>query len=235
MVYYDLHIHSCLSPCADNDMTPNNICAMAQLKGLDCIAITDHNSAGNVRAAYTAAKKFNINLIAGIELNTAEEVHLLGYFPSPEQAEKFNLSLCSYRRHIKNKPDFFGVQHYMDENDQITNIEEELLIAPLTISFDDAVKQIRAFGGVPVPAHIHRSNGLISMLGFIPENTAIHTVETNKGETVPKGLRTVFSSDAHYLGDISEKENALPCKNNTADILAYLDSGGTHFARQGHE
>ena len=36
MEYFaDLHIHSCLSPCGDEDMTPANICGMAKLKGLD--------------------------------------------------------------------------------------------------------------------------------------------------------------------------------------------------------
>ncbi len=222
MVYYDLHIHSCLSPCGDDDMTPNNICGMAYVKGLNCIALTDHNSAGNVRSAYNAAKKFNINLIAGIELTTAEEVHLLGYFPDVDSAEQFNLSLLPYRRHIKNRPDFFGAQLYMDENDNIIKEEEELLISSLTITFDDAVKKIRDCNGVPVPAHIYRSNGVVPMLGFIPENAGINTVEIKNGEKAPKGLRAIFSSDAHYLENISERESALPCANNTADILEYL-------------
>ena len=43
-MHYDLHIHSCLSPCADDSMTPHNICNMAKIKGLDLIAVTDHNS-----------------------------------------------------------------------------------------------------------------------------------------------------------------------------------------------
>ncbi|MDO5021749.1 MAG: PHP domain-containing protein [Eubacteriales bacterium] len=223
MLYYDLHIHSCLSPCGDTDMTPNNICAMAHIKGLDCIALTDHNSTGNVRAMYKAAQKFNINFIAGIELNTAEEVHLLAYFPNVSKAESFNSYIAPYRLHIKNKAEFFGEQYYVDENDDIIKTEEDLLISPLTLPFDDAVKKIRSFGGVPVPAHIFRSSGLVSMLGFIPESACINTVEITKEEKAPQNYKTLISSDAHYLGDISERENALPCENNTAEILAYLD------------
>ena len=49
-LYCDLHLHSCLSPCGDEDMTPNNIVNMAKLKGLSCIALTDHNTARNCRA-----------------------------------------------------------------------------------------------------------------------------------------------------------------------------------------
>ena len=44
MLYYDFHIHSALSPCGDADMTPNNIVGMASIKGLDAIAVSDHNT-----------------------------------------------------------------------------------------------------------------------------------------------------------------------------------------------
>ena len=55
-VYYDLHIHSALSPCAEVEMTPNNIVNMSLLKGLDMIAVTDHNSCGNIRAVMEVAE-----------------------------------------------------------------------------------------------------------------------------------------------------------------------------------
>ena len=40
-IYYDFHIHSCLSPCGDDDNTPNNIVNMALIKGLNAIALSD--------------------------------------------------------------------------------------------------------------------------------------------------------------------------------------------------
>ena len=50
--YYDLHLHSCLSPCGSEDMTPANLAAMCALAGLDIVALTDHNtpSAGRRRS-----------------------------------------------------------------------------------------------------------------------------------------------------------------------------------------
>jgi len=66
--YYDLHIHSCLSPCGDDDMTPNNIAGMAALKGLNIVALTDHNSTKNCPAFFEACKKQGIIPIAGMEL-----------------------------------------------------------------------------------------------------------------------------------------------------------------------
>ena len=51
---YDLHVHSCLSPCGDNDMTPNNLVQMALLSGCDILALTDHNTCRNAPAAMEA-------------------------------------------------------------------------------------------------------------------------------------------------------------------------------------
>ena len=47
---YDLHIHSCLSPCGDKENTPYNIAGMAAVAGLDIIALCDHNTASNCPA-----------------------------------------------------------------------------------------------------------------------------------------------------------------------------------------
>ena len=82
----DLHIHSCLSPCAEEDMTPANICGMAHIKGLDAIAVTDHSSARSLPYVKEAADYYGLILLPGIEVTTREEVHLLGYFPTVEAA-----------------------------------------------------------------------------------------------------------------------------------------------------
>ena len=88
-LFCDTHIHSCLSPCGDNDMTPANICGMAAVKGLQLIAVTDHNAAGNLPTAQKCAEAYGLLLIPGIEITTAEEVHMLGYFPDVPTAVEF--------------------------------------------------------------------------------------------------------------------------------------------------
>ena len=70
---YDLHIHSCLSSCGDDDMTPGNIVGMAAIKGLDVIAVTDHNSCRNCPAVLKLAEQYGVLAIPGMELTTAEE------------------------------------------------------------------------------------------------------------------------------------------------------------------
>ena len=87
-VYYDLHIHTALSPCGDNDMTPCNIVGLAALCGLDVIAVTDHNSALNCAAVEKAGREAGIIVLSGMELETAEEVHVVLLFPSAAAAEE---------------------------------------------------------------------------------------------------------------------------------------------------
>ena len=78
--YYDLHTHSSLSPCADNDNTPYNLVGMAVLSGINILALTDHNTCKNCPAFFAAAKQYGIIAVAGMELTTAEEIHVVCLF-----------------------------------------------------------------------------------------------------------------------------------------------------------
>ena len=71
----DLHLHTALSPCGEERMTPNNIVNMALLAGLDLIAVTDHNTCGNCRAAIEAGARAGLAVVPGMELTTSEEAH----------------------------------------------------------------------------------------------------------------------------------------------------------------
>ena len=216
--FYDLHIHSCLSPCADNDMTPNNIAGMAVLNGLQIVALTDHNSTKNCRAFFAAAKKHGIIPVAGMEMTTAEDIHLVCLFPSLEAAEDFDAVYQSHRILYPNRPDIFGEQLILDENDEIVGREEHLLLNASDLSVPDAVKLLEQYKAVVFPAHIDREeNGMIASLGCIPEEPHFHCVEFRDKSSaeiyVPKyGLedkRILTDSDAHSLWDISEAENFL--------------------------
>jgi predicted metal-dependent phosphoesterase TrpH len=123
-MYYDLHIHSCLSPCADDDMTPNNICNMAYIKGLDVIAITDHNSCLNLPAFDVCAKNVGIKLIYGCELQTIEEVHVLGLFQTLDQAMSMQEWIDQKLKKQEFDPAYFGNELQMNEKDEVVSIEE---------------------------------------------------------------------------------------------------------------
>ena len=231
--YYDFHIHSALSPCADEDMTPNNIVNMARLKGLSMIAVTDHNSCGNLRAVMQVAANDPL-VLPGIEIETAEEVHILGYFPSLEQAEAMEKVVKEHLPFIPNRPEIFGRQLYMDADDTVTGEEEGLLVTATTLGVADVFSMVQNLGGVAVPAHIDRgSYSILSNLGFLPPELAIRTVEiTAKNrarlEERYKSLTILTSSDAHYLGDIAEMEQYIDIITKTThEILDKLTNKKT--------
>ena len=216
--YYYLHIHSCLSPCADNDMTPCNIAGMAAINGLGIVALTDHNSTKNCRAFFAAAKRHGIVPIAGMELTTAEDVHIVCLFPSLEAAEKFDDEYRSFRILYKNRKDIFGDQLILDEEDNVIGEEEHLLLNASTLSIENAERLAKKYGAAVFPAHIDRDeNGIIAALGCVPETPHFHAVEFRDRESIGEysekyGLSDkliLTDSDAHYLWDISEAENYI--------------------------
>ena len=231
MEYFaDLHIHSCLSPCGDDDMTPCNICGMARIKGLDIIAVTDHNTARNLPAVQEVCDAYGLLLLPGMEITTREDVHLLGYFSDVAAALEFGKLVKEHLPKKKNKPSFFGNQRVMNSDDEQTDEEDALLIGATDFSLHEATMRVLGFGGVPVPAHINRgSHGLLVNLGFMPEDYFYTTVEM--WNLLPcdakalEGRHVLHNSDAHYLGDIRERESALRLEHRTvADLLAWMRS-----------
>lgn len=217
--YYDLHIHSCLSPCAEDDMTPANIAGMGALCGLNIMALTDHNTTGNLEAFFAACKKHGIVPVGGMELTTAEEIHIICLFETLENALAFGDEVKKHLIPIKNRPDIFGNQLYMDDEDNILGEEPTLLLTASDLDLDSAVKLARSFGGAVYPAHVDRdSNGIIAILGDIPPDEGFTACEFNdsaNAETYPErypiinGLSVLSCSDAHRLWEISEAENFL--------------------------
>ena len=118
-LYYDFHLHSCLSPCGDKDMTPYNLVNMAKILGMDAIALTDHNTAQNCRAALEVGEKIGLTVIPGMELCTSEEVHVVCLFDEVNNAEAFSEHVLSTVPPVKNRPDIFGDQLIMDSGDGI--------------------------------------------------------------------------------------------------------------------
>ena len=212
----DLHIHSCLSPCGDDDMTPGNIVGMALLNGLQIVALTDHNSVKNCPAFFKIAKTHGIIPVAGVELTTAEDVHAVCLFRTLEDAMSFGELIEERRIRIKNDATIFGRQLIVDENDETCGEEPDLLINAVNLSLDEAYDEVTARGGVCYPAHIDRSSsGIISMLGDFPPEPGFSAFELNDIASLEDSLAKfpilterslvhVASSDAHYLTDISE-------------------------------
>ena len=195
-------------------MTPNNIVGMAKLKGLDLIAVADHNTARHLPAIEKVARANGIALLPALELNTREEVHMLAYFKTVDAALAFSDEIYPFLPPVKNRPELFGHQVELDENDEFVREEEKLLISALSLSIDDLVEKITLRGGLSVPAHINRGeSGILQALGFLPPGVKFSALEAARGMPLPeKGMPNVkilHSSDAHYLEDILEREEFL--------------------------
>lgn len=218
---YDLHIHSALSPCGDNDMTPNNIINMARLKGLDIIAVTDHNSTKNLPALFKIGEKQDLLIVPGIEVTTKEEVHILCYFLTLEDALKFDDDISKYLPSISNDNELFGEQLILNEKDKVVGEIKNLLISALDLSVDEIFLLVQEKKGIAIPAHVDKTSfSMISNLGFIPPHLPISTLEVSrkvhmnekemkKSWKLLKDYHFIQSSDAHYLEDILERQSFI--------------------------
>ncbi|MBM7561953.1 phosphoesterase [Fusibacter tunisiensis] len=219
-ISYDLHIHSCLSPCGSDDMTPNNIMNMAWIKGLDVVAITDHNSGKNVSACVGIGNDLGVLVLPGMEVQTREEVHVLCYFPHVKNLETFETELDLYRMQIPNRPDRFGNQWIMNDKDEVVGEMPLALILSIDLSIDDLYALVERYEGIMIPAHVNKdSNSILYNLGFIPPHLAFTTLEVMKNKEISDVLKNnfayIYNSDAHYLEDISEPENFLEVESKT--------------------
>ena len=206
---YDFHLHSCLSPCADQDMTPNNIVRMAKLLGIGLIAITDHNSCKNCAAAQKVGEREGVLVLPGMELCTAEEIHAVCLFEQLEAALAFGQYVEEHSLPVRNRPEIFGEQLILDEYDREIGREESLLIAATSISINEVDTLVPSYGGAVFPAHIDKeSYSILSCLGAIPEEAQFSSVEFSRYADVKKYSKMIpeitqmnhlFHSDAHML------------------------------------
>ena len=211
-----MHTHSCLSPCGDDDNTPNNILGMASLCEIDIVALTDHNTAKNCPAFFSAAEKYGIIPIAGMEVTTSEDIHAVCLFEHLDDAMRFDAVIEKSRMLIKNKTSIFGNQLILDDADNVIGQDDYLLSNATNISIEDLPELVKEHNGVCYPAHIDRmSNGIIAILGTMPPTPHFDCVEFHSRDKVEEYLKkyniedktVIISSDAHYLTDLRDKEN----------------------------
>lgn len=235
-LYYDLHMHSCLSPCGDADMTPYNLVNMAAINGLEVIALTDHNTARNCPAAIRAGKEAGLLVLPGMELTTSEEVHIVCLFSEVEAALAFSDYVYERLPDIENMPGIFGEQVLMDEADNDLGRLSKLLINATSVSVMEVRGLVEVYGGFCYPAHVDRSsNSILANLGEIPPECGFTAAEISKtgddaalmqAHAILQNMKRLHSSDAHYLPDIADPIHRLRVEARTpAGVLSALRRG----------
>ena len=202
----DLHLHTCLSPCAETEMQATAIVKQAKKVGLDMIGICDHNSAENVAAVLKAGVREGLPVIPGMEITSREEVHILGLFNTEQ--DLMHLQDMVYE-HLsgENYEDTFGPQTVVDEWDRVVGTNRRLLIGATTLTVEQIVKAIHQRAGLAIASHVDRERfSLIGQLGFIPKGLELDALEVS----IPSSIRQEYDypvvtfSDAHFLEDIGK-------------------------------
>lgn len=225
----DLHIHTCLSPCAELSMTPRDIVEKAASLGINIMAVCDHNSVENVAVTKDLAKKKGINAIAGMEINSSEEVHVLGLFPDMHSAMKMQEIVYLNLQPGKNDEDIFGMQVVVNEINEVMEFNERLLIGATNLTVSRVVELIHEWGGLAVASHIDREGfGIIGQLGFIPAELDLDALEISRSITREVAVRKfgayrhipwISSSDAHRMEDVGTRMTRFLMHHSTFEEL----------------
>ncbi len=241
----DLHIHTALSPCASEEMTPPAIVAAALRAGLDMIAVSDHNSAGNVAAVQEAARAAGgaLAVIAGMEITSMEEAHVLALFPDAAAAEGVSSHLRGMLPELgEHYRSYFGDQPLMDQAGSVTGKETVALAFATPLDLNDTVEIIHGAGGLAIAAHVDRKTfSVFSQLGFFPTDAGFDGVEVSRHvkpdsprlqEFAALGLPLTGSSDSHYLEDIGTASTELRLAAPTFPelVLAFAEAEGRSVA-----
>lgn len=231
----DLHVHTALSPCADDGMTPPAIVTAALAEGLAMIAICDHNSTRNVGAVQQAAGE-RLAVLAGMEITTMEECHVVGLFPDVAAAQAAGAEVgAGLERIADGYETFFGEQHVLDAAGTETERETLTLATATPLDVDSVVDLIHRHGGLAVAAHIDRKSfGIIGQLGLFPVAAGFDAVELSRNVAAGSeqesgfrayGLPILHASDAHYATDIGAAYTAVTCDRPTFDELVLAVRG----------
>jgi PHP family Zn ribbon phosphoesterase len=225
----DLHIHSCLSPCGDLDMYPRQIVTAAIEKKLDIIAITDHNASENIVATIKAACDKPLTVLAGMEVASEEEAHLIALFDNFNVMEQFQQvvydNLISFRINQRTIED----QVIVNEKDEVEGFNNHLLFGAIALSFHQLVNEVHRLKGLAIASHVDRESfSIISQLGFIPEGLPLDALEISPNMSIEQA-RSLFpdanrfplikSSDAHFPTDIGRQKTQFLIEEPTIEEL----------------
>ncbi|MCX7598645.1 MAG: PHP domain-containing protein [Armatimonadetes bacterium] len=226
----DLHVHSALSPCAGDDMRPPAVLLTAERRGVGIIGVVDHNSAGNAGAFLEAARAFAVRVFVGLEVESAEGVHILALFDNAEAAADMDAAVAAHLPGWRNQPDVLGNQILVDAFGNEIGCDDRLLLTATSLTVEQVAAMTRERGGMPIPAHIDRElAGLLPVLGFVPPGVSVEVLEVSRHMSVREArarwpeleeLPLIVSSDAHCLDDIGTAVTWVSAPLAAAEIPA---------------
>lgn len=190
-------------------MSPAAIVQTALARGLDAIAVTDHNSTRQCEVIRALGHEKGLTVFCGAEVTTAEEAHCIALF-EPDALPAFQQYLDLHLPHIPNHPEKFGDQVWVSASGEIEGEEPRWLPSALDRHVEQIGEEVHRLGGLFVAAHVERpSYSLVGQLGFIAPSLLLDAVEFNqRGRfealvAAHPSLQTYAAysaSDAHHPG-----------------------------------
>ena len=233
---FDLHIHSCLSPCANLELSPAAIVERALAAGMDGIALTDHQSSRNAPAIEQCAERSGLKCLFGLEVQTSEEVHTLAIFDTIERAQAMTDWAYEALPKRVNDPATFGDQPIVTWDEDIIEMEWRILAMGCRRTIPETSAKTHELGGLYIAAHIDRPNfSVFSGLGGIPDGyfDAIEisrTADTEKWLPKTANYAAIRSSDAHNLDDVARVWTEADCEFSVAGLKSAFQARATRLS-----
>ncbi len=224
----DLHVHTCLSPCADLEMYPSAVVDKSIAEELDIIAICDHNASENMQFVLRSAEGKSLTILPGIEITSSEEVHLLALFDTLGDLKKIQDIIYDHLSGT-NREEVFGCQAIVNDLDEVEGFNDKFLLGATKLPLLDIIHLIHSFGGLAIASHIDRESfSIISQLGFIDQDIPLDALEITR-QTGIQGARIKYpelarfpfieSSDAHFIKDIGQGTTTMFLEKGTISEL----------------
>ena len=224
----DLHVHTCLSPCADPEMCPRAVVDKSIAQKLDIIAVCDHNASENVQFVLKSAEGKPLTVLPGMEVTSREEVHVLALFDTLGDLMKIQDIVYDHLSGA-NREEVFGYQTIVNDLDEIEGFNKRFLLGATELSLHEIIHHIHSFGGLAIASHIDRESfSVISQLGFIDPHMPFDALEVTR-RTGIRGARLKYpelsrcsfveSSDAHFIRDIGQGATTMFLETGTISEL----------------
>lgn len=236
----DLHVHTCLSPCADLDMYPRAVVEKSIAEHLDIIAICDHNASENMQYVLRLAEGTPLTVLPGIEITSSEEVHLLALFDTLGNLKKMQDIIYSHLSGT-NREEVFGCQAIVNDQDEVEGFNDKFLLGATKLPLLEIIHQVHDIGGLAIASHIDRESfSVLSQLGFIDPEIPFDALEITHRMGIQKARVTyselahypfIESSDAHFIKDIGQGVTTIFLERGTiAELkMAFEHQGGRYI------
>ena len=236
----DLHLHTCLSPCADTTMRPRAIVEKSIAENLDIIAVCDHNASENAKFVVRSAEGKPLIVLPGMEVTSREEVHILALFDTIESLWEIQGIIYDHLAGT-NREEFFGYQAIVTDLDEVEGFNDRFLLGATGMSLPEIVDCIHRHGGLAIASHIDRECfSIMSQLGFLDPDIPFDAIEithqtgTREGRQIYPELSAypfIESSDAHFIEDIGKGATTMFLERGTIDEIkmAFERRGGRYI------